>query len=227
VRAAGAHPDPTRVRRAGADPSAMMEGMTERTEIDIRAATAADHAAVVRVLSEAFADDPVFSWIYPDPATRAAVLPGFFALFAEHSSRLDGDLIAGDGHGAAVWVPPGESLVAPEHEEAFGVAIVGLSPGDAERLVASDEVFEAAHPTEPHWYLSLLGVADAHQGRGVGSALLRAATERSDRAGMPSYLEATKAENRRLYERHGFVVTDELRLPDGPPVWAMWREARA
>ena len=38
-----------------------------------------------------------------------------------------------------------------------------------------------------------------------------------------AYLEATSEQNRRLYERHGFVATAELRLPDGPSLWAMWR----
>ena len=74
----------------------------------------------------------------------------------------------------------------------------------------------------------LLGVADAHQGRGIGSALLRTATDRCDAAGEAAYLEATNLNNRRLYERHGFVVTAELVLPDGgPSVWAMWRDPRS
>jgi hypothetical protein len=30
--------------------------------------------------------------------------------------------------------------------------------------------------------------------------------------------------SRLLYERHGFVTTRELRLPDGPPIWPMWRD---
>ena len=198
--------------------------MTEHTRIDIRIATAADQSAVVRVLSQAFADDPVFSWIYPDPATRARVLPGFFALFAEHSAHREVNQVAGDGWGASIWAPPGESIVDPADSEAFGAALVLLSPSDAERLMASDELFEAHHPTEPHWYLSLIGVADGHQGEGIGSALLRDALERADRSAMPSYLEATRPENRRLYERHGFVVTDELVLPDGPTAYAMWRD---
>lgn len=30
---------------------------------------------------------------------------------------------------------------------------------------------------------------------------------------------------RRVYERHGFEVTEEFRLPKGgPPLWRMWRE---
>lgn len=201
--------------------------MSERPDIEIRTATAEDDGAVVQVLSEAFADDPVFSWIYPDPETRARVLPGFFALFAAHSGPHGGNLIAGDGRGAAIWAPPGKPIIDPADEEAVGTALVALSPGDAARLLQSDELFSAHHPTDPHWYLSLIGVADAHQGEGVGSAILRTSLERCDRDVMPAYLEATNENNRRLYERHGFAVTEEMVLPDGgPSVWAMWRDAR-
>jgi ribosomal protein S18 acetylase RimI-like enzyme len=198
--------------------------MADPAEIAVRTATTADEAVLVRVLSQAFADDPVFSWIYPDAATRARVLPGFFTLFARYSAHHGTNHVAGDGLGAAVWAPPGASLVDPDDGEAFGTALVALSPPDAERLRVSDELFDALHPTGPHWYLSLIGVADGHQGEGIGSALLRDALERADRSEMPSYLEATRAENRRLYERHGFVVTGELVLPDGPTAYAMWRE---
>lgn len=200
--------------------------MTEHAAVEIRPTNPADRAAVVRALSEAFADDPVFSWIYPDRDNRHRILPAFFTLFEEHSAGRGGNLIAGDDLGAAIWVPPGQALVDPADEEAFGTALVALSPDDVERLMVSNELFEAHHPTEPHWYLSLLGVTEAHRGEGVGSALLRAATERCDDAGMPAYLEATNVDNRRLYERHGFVVTDDIVLPDGPTAFAMWREGR-
>lgn len=198
--------------------------MTEQAAVEVRPTTTDDRDAVIRALSEAFADDPVFSWIYPDAETRHRVLPGFFALFEEHSRDRGGNLIAGGGHGAAIWVPPGQSLVDPEDEEAFGTALVSLSPADAERLAVSDQVFDANHPSEPHWYLSLLGVTDERRGTGLGSALLRTATARCDEAGMPAYLEATNLDNRRLYERHGFVVTADIVLPDGPTSYAMWRE---
>src|SRR6185503_6426738 len=47
-----------------------------------------------------------------------------------------------------------------------------------------------------------------------------------DREGVPAYLETAKERNVVFYERHGFRVTEERRLPRGPKVWLMWREAR-
>src|SRR5690606_29939803 len=66
-----------------------------RPERAVRPSDAADRDAVAAVLSAAFADDPAFGWIIPDPARRAAVLPGLFALFAEAYQPLGASRIVG------------------------------------------------------------------------------------------------------------------------------------
>jgi GNAT superfamily N-acetyltransferase len=191
------------------------------TTTDITTLRVGDHAGAVAALSGAFYDDPVFRWIYPDDARRLAVLPGFFDVFTRAIGRHGASHGIGDGMGAALWVPPGEDVA--EDDDAFGEALAVLSPPDLDRAMAAMELLGEAHPHEPCWYLNLLGVAPEHQGKGVGSTLLRAALERADRDGVPAYLEATSEDNKRLYERHGFAATAELRLPDGPSLWAMWR----
>lgn len=69
-------------------------------------------------------------------------------------------------------------------------------------------------------------MADGHRGQGIGSALLRSVLERCDLEGVPAYLEATCVRNSDLYARHGFTVRGEVVLPDGPPLFPMWREPR-
>jgi hypothetical protein len=41
---------------------------------------------------------------------------------------------------------------------------------------------------------------------------------------MGAYLESSKERNIAYYARHGFRVSEEVRMPHGPPVWLMWRE---
>ena len=198
-----------------------MTTIRETTTTDITTIRIGHHAGAVEALSGAFFDDPVFRWVFPDDERRGAVLPGFFDVFTRAIGRHGASLETSDGTGAALWVPPGEEVT--EDEDAFGEALVGLSPVDGDRLMTCMELLGETHPQEPSWYLNLLGVAPDHQGHGIGSALLKAALDRADRDGVPAYLEATSEQNRRLYERHGFVATAELRLPDGPSLWAMWR----
>ena len=47
-----------------------------------------------------------------------------------------------------------------------------------------------------------------------------------DRDEVPAYLETGTERNVAFYVRHGFKVTEELRLPKGPPIWLMWRDPR-
>jgi hypothetical protein len=47
---------------------------------------------------------------------------------------------------------------------------------------------------------------------------------RCDRDGIPAYLEATSAQSRRLFERHGFVATGTITPNGGPTLTAMWRD---
>lgn len=41
------------------------------------------------------------------------------------------------------------------------------------------------HPTEPHWYLPFIGVDPVHQGREIGSALLRSGLAGPTTTGCP------------------------------------------
>jgi ribosomal protein S18 acetylase RimI-like enzyme len=86
-------------------------------------------------------------------------------------------------------------------------------------------LLDAAHPTFPHWFLHFLAVRPEAQGRGYGSALLAPMLERADAEQVPAYLDATSEDNKRLYERHNFVVRQVLTLRDSPPLWSMLREA--
>ena len=83
---------------------------------------------------------------------------------------------------------------------------------------------ERHHPSEPHWYVGVLGVAPAAQGRGVGRALLDDVFARSAADDRPVYLETTNPDNVALYEHFGFEIRERLEPPGGgPPVWTMLR----
>ncbi|HEY7813487.1 MAG TPA: GNAT family N-acetyltransferase, partial [Nakamurella sp.] len=89
------------------------------------------------------------------------------------------------------------------------------------------EALDAAHPHEPHYYLSLFATHEAHRGKGLGMELLRESLARIDAAGMPAYLESTNPANLKRYESVGFTESDRLTVPSGAVVTTMWRPARA
>ena len=182
-----------------------------------------DHELAVATLSAAFHRDPVFEWIYPDASHRRAAVPHFFSVLVEQFASRHQVRTTADVDGVALWLPPGEELL-PEAtaEPIINELVEGAGPA-ADRLMEAFTVLDEHHPHEPHWYLGFLGVQPALQGLGLGSALLQATLVGVDEAGEAAYLEATSAENRRLYERHGFEVVRELPLPGGPSLFAMWR----
>ena len=191
----------------------------------VRRAGYGDLTAVARVLAAAFHDDPVVRWLVPDEATRRADLTPIMRVFAARFQPHGENCINETRTGAAVWQPPGATY-SPDDDARFEIALAAAAGEAVGRAAQLSEVMEAAHPTAPHHYLMLLGVQPDQQGTGIGSELLRSVLDVADAAGEPAYLEATSPLNRALYERHGFDVTGELRCPDGPPLWAMWRDPR-
>lgn len=180
---------------------------------------------VAGTLARSFYDDPVFTWLFPDPTTRLARNERMFAgVLLRLAAAHDEIHTVRDHAGAALWFPPGTSEVGLLQQLRYLPAMALAARGDLPRLLRCMQTMEAVHPHEPHWYLNILGTDPGRQGEGIGSALLRTVLDRCDDSGVPAYLEATSERNRVLYERHGFEVTGEIALPDGPVMWAMWRE---
>jgi ribosomal protein S18 acetylase RimI-like enzyme len=126
-------------------------------------------------------------------------------------------------------MPPGTWRVSLLDQLRLAPGLVGSMRGDSLRLLKGFTFIERNHPHEPpHWYLAMVGVAPAWQGRGYGTAVMRPVLERSDAERLPAYLEASTARNVALFERNGFQVVEECRYAkDGPPLWRMWREPKS
>ena len=73
------------------------------------------------------------------------------------------------------------------------------------------------HPTEPHWHLAFLAVDPGHQSHGLGSALMEHTHRWLDQNGLPAYLEATNADNRRVYRRHDYADMTPADIVIGDP----------
>jgi len=209
-----------------------MDPQTARREAEAPAqAGPGDMAEVVQTLTDAFAVDPHLDWFMRADAGRDAARHAFFRLLmGEGLAQGRIDRPAGGG-AAAVWMP--FSWLGPTglFDELRGLPVMLRASGLARfgRLMAIRADLDRHHPMDrEHAYLWFLGVAPAAQGRGVGSALLRAANARHDAAGLPAYLETGTTRNVALYERHGFTVISQHKArPDAPNMWSMWREPGA
>ena len=200
---------------------------TETAQHTVRTVAPVDAPAVAEAMARAFYDDPVVAHCLPDPARRMRRLERGFELFLRRTYLRHDKTFTTDGlGGGALWLPPGEWKLGGLETLRLLPAMARCYGGDLPRVLRVFDFLEKRHPEEPHWYLGFLGVEPDLQGRGIGSALMQPVLARCDRERVPAYLEASTERNRRLYERHGFELVEEIRLPgDGPPMWRMWREA--
>ena len=84
--------------------------------------------------------------------------------------------------------------------------------------------FDEMHPSQPHWYILILGIHPDHQGKGLGGDLLKNVLQRADNERVPVYLESSNPKNLDFYRKHGFQVTQEIVPTAGcPPVWGLVR----
>jgi GNAT superfamily N-acetyltransferase len=196
----------------------------QATSGDVRVADAGDVAVLARALAAAFSDDPVWSWLLPDDASRRRRLERYFALELRSVVLPRGTAFAAPGDvGAALVLPPQQWRLPPAVAVGHGPAYARIFGRRLPRATAYLGRMESRHPRGDHHYVAYVGVVPGHQGRGHGRRLLEPTLERCDREGLPAYLEASSPGNRRLYERLGFVTFEELRFLGSPPLALMLR----
>ncbi|WP_067391496.1 MULTISPECIES: GNAT family N-acetyltransferase [Streptomyces] len=203
--------------------------------VGVRSAGRNDRERVVRLLDEAFQDDPVSSWVFPDKEYRRTTHHRLMAAFTDivlAEGRID---MTENGTACALWlsVPaaaPGTPGDADDTDDADDAVLLRetVDPANA-RVEQISRLMAESHPSDrAHAYLWMIGVTPARQGEGLGSTLMRHALDQCDHKGLPAYLEAGNRRSITLYERLGFTFTGRtLDLPDGPRMWPMWREPRA
>ena len=194
-------------------------------------ATGSDHAEVIAILARAFWDDPLFDFLTDgNLLTEYRVLPHVFRSamtdFRSNSVALFVAEVSGRLRSFAGWLGPGTFPRSRGEQVVRDARAARLLLRLRHRRAAAALLreVERRHPTEPHWYLALLGTDPGAQGRGLGTTVLTPVLERCDTDGIPAYTETQKEENVAWYGRRGFEVIDDLRLPGTPPIWRLWRE---
>jgi ribosomal protein S18 acetylase RimI-like enzyme len=185
--------------------------------------------ATAEALARAFHGDPLQSYVFPDPAERAARSPEHFAPALRYG-LLFGEVLTTEGTplGASVWFPPGGWEITPERAAKAGLDDLprAIGAGPAERFLSVLGAVESYHrDVPPHWYLMIVGVSPEGRGRGLGRALIQPVMDRADAAGLPCYLETVQPANVSFYEHLGFKqVVDVIEPQSGLRLWTFRRD---
>ena len=194
--------------------------------MEVRPAERREARRIGRMLARAFHEDPVQRWMFPEERHWERGSHRAFGYLTSELARK-GSAYTTDGlEGAALWDEPGgkPSLRLQIQFVVLFISTVGLA--HAKQVGRGIGRLERRRPEEPHWYLGVLGTDPKQRGRGIGAAVMGPVLERCDREGGLAYLESSRPQNIPFYERHGFAVTEEIALPEGPSVWGMRREPR-
>jgi GNAT superfamily N-acetyltransferase len=204
-----------------------MTDKTKRTDIMpdrfIRTAVAADAERCLAALTLAFSSDPPCRWAWPDPQQYLEAFPHFARAFGGWAIDHGTAYYYEGFSGVALWLPPG---AAPDEESLVKVIENKVAAERKGAMFSMFEQMDALHPQEAHWYLPLIGVDPAHQGKGIGSALLSQILNVCDGQNVLAYLEATSPRNIPLYERHGFEAIGSVQVADSPQIIPMLRKPR-
>lgn len=195
----------------------------------MRNATTADIPAIVDVYMDSFADEIFSRQIYP--RGFQSTMDYWTKTVTEEMEEDDAVWFlvtetAGDQEtvqGFLKWTRPG----AP-----FGEADAEGYPPEGHPEIAYEfyaRVMGAHHERmrdTPHWYLDMMGVRRACQGRGYARAMVNWGIAESQKDGRPLYVDAT-GDARPFYEKMGFKMLDDIKIatPQGDAeIYLMLRE---
>jgi GNAT superfamily N-acetyltransferase len=190
----------------------------------VRLATLEDTELAAGIAAAGFFDDPVMSWVMPDPEYRLGNLTTGFRGLANSFLPDRGTVHLLDDACVTFWRTPDYEYPG-RGENALDDGESPFPPDVSERFGILGRALDDSHPHEtPHWYLNVISTLPDRQGQGLGARTLQPVLAICDRDGVAAYLESSNPRNMTLYRRQGFEQTGEIPLPDGPSLYPMWRE---
>ncbi len=197
--------------------------MREPVVPSARLAEAADLDVIVSVLTSAFLRDPLWGPVF-DEKTRATSAAVVWRLFAGSALRYPWSFVSSHLEAVAIWIPPGGTELTDTEEVGLGDLLERTAGAHSARAIMRIyEQLDEAHPSEPCFYLSLLGVHDDHRGAGLGMTLLADTLTHIDELGAAAYLESSNPANNARYEAVGFRTRASIMMDSGHIVTTMWR----
>lgn len=188
--------------------------------LPIETATASDVERVIAGMVLAFSTDPTVRWMYPDADRYLTNFPKFVKAFGGKAFEQNTAYYIDGYSSAALWLRPG---VEPDEDALIALLQHSVPEQEQENVFAVFEQMGNYHPSEPHWYLPLIGVEPTQQRQGYGSALMKQGLISCDRDNKLAYLESSNPENIPFYERHGFELLGTIQVGTSPPIFPMLR----
>lgn len=195
-----------------------------------RLLTFSDVEQAAQVISQAFINDPLISFVLPFRRTRVKTLYKFFRAYGEVNIKNNRGYGFGEPlQGVAYWKSPNQDnlSISVKSLTLFLPLLFTFYPIGYFRAKAIFQKIDELHKNyadEPHYYLDNIGVIPIAQGKGVSSKLIRPILEMADSQKVITYTDTVTQSNAALYEHFGFQCMEESSIANtGITVWALRR----
>jgi GNAT superfamily N-acetyltransferase len=166
-----------------------------------------------------------------DPAAAKEAMLRYFD-YSMMEGRRYGELVLLDDEaiGASVWTKPVDEALADQislEKKTFLLQDMGpASLRTYQQIAVSMAARTKAVVPENCWYLSILGLAPEHQGKGWGRKFMEPVLEKVDALNVPTYLETFTPRNISFYKHLGYQeVVSFVEPVTAASYWVLLREA--
>lgn len=182
-------------------------------------------------LAESFVNEPMCDYIFSKVDNKQEALKAYFEYLVKYGIKY-GQVYASSEkfEGVAIWIP---SLHADYSNwksiQSGGIKMVlklGFKIINQIEIINNYAIeLRGNLVKEPHWFLSPIGVKPEYQGKGFASKLIRPFLKFLDEQQISCFLETMSQENLAIYERYGFDLVGEIKIPNtGLINWGMLRK---
>jgi GNAT superfamily N-acetyltransferase len=181
---------------------------------DYRILNLSDVDAAAQVVSQAFVDDPLTSFMFPTKSTRLKTLHTFSRIYGDINIRNGRGYGVGEPlQGVAFWNFPTQEDVSMSINSLgkFLPLLFSMYPigyWRARAILNRIETLHQKHAAEPHFYLDNLAVLPSARGQGLASKLIRPILEMADAQKSVAYTDTVTQANVPLYEHFGFQCVE-------------------
>ena len=185
------------------------------------------------VAGNAFQDDPVTIFTYPDEKERKEkVQYGFYMLYNYGIKHGLAYAISKNLEGITIWLPPDKvypsTWTMMRYGGFYAMRKVGLKLKAMKRIMTVFNYEEERHKhlvPYDHWYFQNIAVKPEEQGKGYGGLLISTMLKTIESDGLPVYVETNTEKSVSIYQKYGFETLEHTIIPETDvPLWCMLKK---
>lgn len=189
-----------------------------------------DLEPAAQCLARAFAADPLIPFFFPAAKDSNRTAAEFFGLLLKARIELAMPIRLARHAGDITGVVMGYDTQRPNWPADLELAFEDFQQqlqGTADRFHVYETASKRFEPGLPHYYLGVVGVDPARQGKGEGRALVDAFCSLSERdsASTGTYLETANPSNLGFYALCGFSLIGEQQMDAETRLYCLFRPA--